>query len=146
MDAFGWAWWECDLKEISLSSARSIEEATDGQSVLIFGPDFITRIYHEWVEMSVTLLSRMLTSERDVKILLSRMLTLEGEVTLLLSRMLTLERDVTLLLSWMLTSERDVTLLLSRMLPLERDVTLFLSWMLTLERDVTSVTDVNFRR
>jgi len=47
MDAFGRPWWECDLKEISLSSARGIEEATDGQSVLIFGPDFIIRIYHE---------------------------------------------------------------------------------------------------
>jgi len=69
MDAFGRPWWEWDLKEISLSSARSIEEATDGQSVLIIGPDFIIRIYHEWVEMSVTLLSRMLTLECDVTLL-----------------------------------------------------------------------------
>ena len=47
MDAVGKHWWECDLKEIYLSSARGIEEATDGQSVLIFGADFIIRIYHE---------------------------------------------------------------------------------------------------
>jgi len=47
MDAFWRPWWECDLKEISLRSARGIEEATDGQSVLIFGPDFIIRIYYE---------------------------------------------------------------------------------------------------